>query len=136
AHAFVDPDGTTGIRGRLAVRRVPIAGRWVILLSKTPDSDSWAFEKAERTNRLGRVGFRVGPDEPTAYRLVFLGTPLLQPARSAVVRLGVRPTVTIAASPTVINPGESTTVSGTATTWDGTPVAGAPVELLARRVGS
>jgi hypothetical protein len=135
-HAFVDPDGTTAIRGRLAVRRVPIAGRWVILLSKTSDSESWAFEKAKRTNRLGRVGFRVGPDEPTAYRLVFLGTPLLQPARSAVVRVGVRPTVTIAAAPTVINPGESTTVSGTATTWDGTPVAGAPVQLLARRVGS
>jgi hypothetical protein len=136
AHPLVTPDGTTAIRGRLAVRRVPIAGKWIILLSRTADAESWAFEDFERTNRLGRVGFRVGPDEPTAYRLVFLGTPLLQPARSAVVRVGVRPTVTISADPTVIDPGQSTTVSGTATAWDGSPVAGAPVELLARRVGS
>jgi hypothetical protein len=115
---------------------MPIAGHWVILLSRTPDSDSWVFEDVGRTNRLGRVGFRVGPDEPTAYRLVFLGSQRLQPVRSAVVRVGIRPTVTIAADPTVIDPGESTTVSGTATAWDGTPVADAPVELLARRVGS
>jgi hypothetical protein len=132
----VAPDGTTGIRGRLAVRRVPIGGQWIILLSRTADADSWAFEDVERTNRRGRVGFRVGPDEPTAYRLVFLGTPRLQPVRSAVVRVGVRSTVTISAEPTVIDPGESTTVSGTATAWDGTPVSGAPVQLLARRVGS
>ena len=137
-HPLVTPEGSTAIRGRLAVRRVPIAGHWVILLSRTARrrTECWAFEDVERTNRLGRVGFRVGPDEPTAYRLVFLGTPRLQPVRSAVVRVGVRPTVTIAADPTVIDPGESTTVSGTATAWDGTPVAGAPVELLARRVGS
>ena len=67
--------------------------------------------------------------------MAFLGTPLLQPVRSAVVRVAVRPTVTIAADPTLVDPGETTTVSGVVTTASG-PVAGAPVELLARRVGS
>jgi hypothetical protein len=131
----VAPDGRAVVRGRLAVRRVPVRHRWVVLLSRTPDGDSWAFGGVQRTNAVGRVAFAVGPDDRTAYRLVFLGTPLLQPVRSAVVRVAVRPSVTIAADPTVLDPGGATTISGTVSTTAG-PVAGATVELLARRVGS
>ena len=131
----IAPDGQAMVRGRLAVRRVPVQHRWVVLLSRTPDADGWAFGEVQRTNVLGRVAFAVAPDDRTAYRLVFLGTPLLQPVRSAIVHLAVRPTVTIAADPTVVDPGGTTTVSGTVATISG-PVAGATVELLARTVGS
>jgi hypothetical protein len=131
----IAPGGHALVRGRLAVRRVPVRHRWVVLLSRTPDADGWAFGDVQLTNAFGRVAFAVAPDDRTAYRLVFLGTPRLQPVRSAIVHLAVRPTVTIAADPTVVDPGGTTTVSGTVATTTG-PVAGATVELLARRVGS
>ena len=139
SHRLVEPGGQSVIRGRLAVRRVPVAHRWVVLVSRTPvaegDPGDWAFGEVARTGPDGRVAFVVSPQQRTAYRLVFLGTAILQPVRSAVVRVAVRPTVTAAADPAVIKPGETTTVSGTVTTLAG-PVAGATVELLARRVGS
>ena len=59
--------------------------------------------RADRAD--GRVRFTVSPAGTRAYRLAFLGTPLLQPVRSAVVRVAVRPTVTIAADPTRARPG-------------------------------
>ncbi|MEO6510026.1 MAG: hypothetical protein ABIO16_03475 [Nocardioides sp.] len=131
----VAPDGQAAVRGRLAVRRVPVQHRFVVLLSRTEGAEAWAYGDVARTGPDGRVAFAVGPDERTAYRLVFLGTPLLQPVRSAVVRVAVRPTITIAADPAVVDPGGTTTVSGTVNTVAG-PVTGASVELLARRVGS
>jgi hypothetical protein len=135
AHRVVMPNGIDVIAGRLRARRVPLAHRVVILVSRTADSDSWAFEGAHRTRRLGAVAFRVSPDENTAYRLAFLGSGLLQPSRSAVVRIGTRPGLTIAADPTHILRGESTTVSGVATD-EGTAIAGATVKLLARKAGT
>ena len=135
AHRVVKPNGTDVIAGRLRARRVPLAHRLVILVSRTADSDSWAFEGAHRTRRLGAVAFRVTPDEPTAYRLAFLGSRLLQPSRSAVVRIATRPDLTIAADPTRIMRGESTTISGVASD-EGTPIAGATVQLLARKAGT
>jgi hypothetical protein len=135
AHPVVTPNGTDVIAGRLRARRVPLRHRLVILVSRTADDDSWAFEGAHRTRRLGDVAFRVAPDEKTAYRLVFLGSPLLQPSHSAVVRIDTRPGLTIAADPRHILRGESTTISGTADD-EGTPIAGATVQLLARKAGT
>ncbi len=136
SHRVVDPGAANVIRGRLAARRVPVQHRWVVLVSRTPGSGGWVFGSVDRTGPDGRVSFEVTPDQRSAYRLVFLGTPLLQPVRSAVVHVGVRPTVTAAATPDVIDPGETTTISGVVVTTADLPVAGATVELLARRVGT
>ena len=133
-HRLVGTDGTDVVRGRLRAGHVPLRGRRVILVSRTADTD-WTFDGVHRTRRLGVVGFRVEPDADTTYRLVFLGTALLQPARSAAVRVLTRPDVAISAAPQSIVKGETTTVTGTVTV-DATPVAGATVRLLARRVGS
>jgi hypothetical protein len=135
AHRIVDPNGSDVITGRLRARRVPLPHRLVILVSRTADSHSWAFEGAHRTRRLGAVSFRVAPEENTAYRLVFLGSGLLQPVRSAVVRIGTRPDLTIAADPSRIDRGESTTISGVASD-EGVPIVGATVKLLARKAGT
>ena len=134
-HRVVKPNGSDLVRGHLRARRLPLPHRVVILVSRTAGSDSWAFEGAHRTRRLGAVAFRVKPDENTAYRMVFLGSPLLQPARSAVVRIATRPDLTIAADPTRIVKGDTTTISGVASD-DGTPIAGATVKLLARKAGT
>ncbi len=133
-HRVAQRDGVDVVRGRLRAGRVSLPHRRVILVSRTADG-SWAFVGAHRTRRLGAVAFRVAPSADTAYRLVFLGTPLLRPARSAVVRVVSRPDLSISATPQRIDPGDTTTVSGTATD-DGAPVAGATVKLLARKVGS
>jgi hypothetical protein len=134
-HRLVGAAGLDVVRGRLRAGRVPLRGRRVVLVSRTPADTGWTFDGVHRTRRLGVVAFRVEPATDTAYRLVFLGTPLLQPARSATVRVLTRPTVTIAASPQSVDQGEPTIITGTATD-DGTPVAGGTVDLLARRVGS
>ncbi len=128
-------DGTDVVRGRLLAGRVPLRHRLVLLVSRTGDSTSWTFEGAHRTRRLGVVAFAVQPAADTAYRLVFLGTPLLQPATSGIVRVLARPEVTIAAAPALIDRGETTTVSGTVTDA-GAPVVGGTVKLFAHPAGS
>jgi hypothetical protein len=134
-HHRVRLNGADVVRGRLRAGRVPLPHRRVVLVSRTADTHGWTFEGVHRTRRLGVVAFRVEPAADTAYRLVFLGTPLLQPARSGIVRVVTRPDMTLTADPRRIDPGESTTLSGTAT--DGAaPVAGATVKLLARRAGA
>lgn len=133
-HRVARRDGVDVVRGRLRAGRVSLPHRRVILVSRTADT-SWTFVGVHRTRRLGAVTFRVEPAADTAYRLVFLGTPLLQPARSAVVRVISRPDLSISATPMRIDPGDSTTVSGIATD-DGAPVAGATVKLVARRDGT
>jgi hypothetical protein len=134
-HRVVDPGGQNVIRGRLASHRIPVRNRWVVLVSRTPGSSGWAFGTVQQTGADGRVSFAVQPDQRISYRLAFLGTPLLQPVRSAIVHVGVRPTVSATATPDALNPGETTTISGLVVTGD-VPVAGAPVELLARAVGA
>ncbi len=134
-HHVVQPDGTDTVRGRLRAERVPLPHRRVILLSRLMGSTSWTFEGAHRTRRLGVVRFRVQPTADTAYRLAFLGTRVFQPARSGIVRVVSRPAVAITADPSRIDRGESTTVAGVVTD-QGAPVAGATVELLARRLGA
>ncbi len=122
------------VRGRLRAGRLGLPHRPVILLARTAESDGWTFEGTHPTRRAGVVRFRVDPAENTAYRLAFLGTARLQPARSGVVRVAARPDVSIAADPQSILRGESTTISG-AVTDDGTAVAGATVALWATKVG-
>ena len=134
-HRVESLGGTDLVRGRLLARHVPLRHRPVLLVSRAGGSTSWTFEGVHRTHRRGVVAFQVEPAADTAYRLVFLGTPLLQPATSGVVRVVSRPDVTIAATPDRIAKGESTTVSGTVTEA-GAAVAGATVKLLARPVGS
>jgi hypothetical protein len=134
-HHVAKRDGIDVVRGRLRAERVSLPHRRVILVSRTADATSWTFVGAHRTRHLGVVAFKVEPAAKTSYRLVFLGTPLLRPARSAVVRVVSRPDVSIAVTPKRINRGDTATVSGTVTD-DGTPVADGTVKLLARKAGS
>lgn len=130
--------GKTGtvdlVRGVLRARRGAVRHRPVLLLSKTADDSAWALEGIHRTQRRGVVRFRVDPEQATGYRLVFLGTARLRPARSAIVRVPVRPDVAISADPQSIEQGASTTVSGLVT-YQGAPLAGATVKLWAVKVG-
>jgi hypothetical protein len=132
---LVGLDGSDVVKGRLRAGRVALRHRPVILISRTADATDWTFEGVHRAHRYGAVTFRVTPAEDTAYRLVFLGTALLQPARSAVVRVVTRPSVSITADPARIDRGETTTVSGVVTDH-GAPIAGATVKLLAKRAGT
>jgi hypothetical protein len=84
---LVGLDGSDVVKGRLRAGRVALRHRPVILISRTGDATDWTFEGVQRTHRYGAVAFRVTPAQGAAYRLVFLGTALLQPARSAVVRV-------------------------------------------------
>jgi hypothetical protein len=130
-HRLAGPDGTDTVRGRLRTHHLGLPNRAVLLLARSADDPEWQTVNAEQTDRTGLVSFDVSPVTVTRYRLVFLGTRLLAPSHSGVVRVGVRPVVTIAADPIRINPGESTAVTGTVT-FEGLPLAGATVDLRAR----
>jgi hypothetical protein len=127
-------DGTDVVRGRLLSGRVPLRHRQVLLLSRPVGGDTWALEGAHLTRRDGGVRFRVQPDADSAYQLVFLGTALLRPSRSGIVRVLTRADVTITADPTRIDRGGSSTISGVASDA-GTPYVGATVQLLAGKAG-
>jgi hypothetical protein len=135
AHRVVGLNGADVVRSQLRSGRVLLRGRWVVLISRTAGATGWTFEAAQRTGPLARVVFGVQPSTNTAYRTVFLGTPLLRRSRSAVAHVGIRPEVSITATPRQLDPGQSATVSG-AVTHIGAPVAGAEVRLLARKVGA
>ena len=135
ARHVVRLNGSNVVMGQLRAGRVPLAHRNVVLVSRPVGTTAWIFDGARMTQRRGRVAFTVAPATDTAYRLVFLGTGLLRPSHSGIVRILTRPDLTIAADPTSIARGGSTTISGTASD-QGTPVAGASVQLLARRAGS
>ncbi len=123
-------DGAVDIvRGMLRARRIALPHRPILLLSRTADVNAWTLEGVHRTHRHGVVKFRVDPEQDTAYRMVFLGTRLLMPSRSGVVRVPVRPDVTIAADPASVAPGESATVSGTVS-LGGAALAGVTVKLV------
>ena len=135
-HHLVRPNGSDVVRGLLRAGRVALGGRQVILVSHPVGADGWTFVGVHRTRHDGVVAFRVHPAEKTAYRLAFLGTALLRPARSAVVRILPRPdTMSITADPTQLARGESTTISGVASD-QGAPIEGATVKLLGRKAGS
>ena len=119
------------VRGKLFARGADTSRRWVVLTSRPAGADEWGFASAARTDGLGRVVFGVDPQQATAYRLAFLGTPRLRPARSARVAVRTPSEVSISAAPGVIDPGGTTTVSGVVTAG-GTAVADAPVVLQAR----
>ncbi len=134
-HRVARLNGADLVRGRLVAGHVAILHRPVILVSRTGDTTSWTFEAVHRTRAKGVVRFAVEPTADTSYRLVFLGTQLLQPATSGVVHIVARPDVAIAVTPKRIARGGSTTVSGTVTE-DGTALAGGSVKLFARPVGA
>ena len=90
SHRVVAPGAETTVHGRLATHRVAVRNRWVVLVSRTPDAEAWAFEDVAQTGPDGRVAFAVAPGGPTAYRLAFLGTPTA-PAGAQCGRAGRRP---------------------------------------------
>jgi hypothetical protein len=134
-HRAARLDGSDMVKGHLMAGRIPLRHRQVVLVSRPVGGDGWTFEGAHLTRRDGGVRFRVHPAEDTAYRLAFLGTALLRPATSAIVRVVARPGLSITADPAHIDRGGTSTVSGVATD-DATPIAGATVRLLARKAGS
>jgi hypothetical protein len=126
----VNSSGGSVVRGKLLARGIEIPNREVLLLSRT-SGNQFAVVAMQRTDRDGVVKFPVTPTVKTAYRLKFEGTQLLRPSHSGVVRVGVRPVVSASATPTEIDPGEVTTVSGVVS-YEGAPYVGATVDLVAR----
>jgi len=86
----VAPGGRDVVRGTLRSGRVELRGRYVVLLARASGQSDWQFRKVQRTGREGRVSFAVHPRVRTAYRLAFAGTGTFRPAKSAIVRVGVR----------------------------------------------
>jgi hypothetical protein len=130
---IVAPGGSAVVRGTLFAAKRGIRGRYVVLLARTATSNGWQFRDGQRTGRDGRAVFTVHPRTQTTFRFAFAGTKNFRPVRSGTVQVDVRPTVTIAAEPRV-DPAASTEVTGTVV-WNGSAVAGATVDLLARVVG-
>ena len=126
----VDTHGNSLVRGKLLARGIDIPHREVLLMART-NGGQFAAVAMARTDRDGVVRFPVSPTVKTAYRLKFDGTQLLRPSRSGVVRVGVRPAVSASTTPTAVDPGEVTTVSGVVT-YEGAPYVGATVDLVAR----
>jgi len=133
-HRVVDPGGADLVRGRLRSHGIGLRGRVVDLVTRTTADPTWQVIGQDLTDQVGAVQFPITPTTPAAYRLVFEGTAILHPSHSGVVRIGIRPTVTATAAPEVVNPGETTTVSGVAT-LSGQPLSGAAVDLVARPAG-
>ena len=133
-HRLVDPGGADLVRGRLRSHGLGLPGRVVDLLTRTAADPTWQVVGQDLTDQVGAVRFPINPTVAAAYRLVFEGTPILRPSHSGVVRIGIRPGLTATAAPDLVNPGETTTVSGVAT-LSGRPLSGATVDLVARRAG-
>ena len=121
----------TVVRGKLFARGARLGRRWIVLVSRTPGAEGWSFTGAARTDDRGRVVYGIEPQQRTAYRLAFLGSPRLRPSRSARVIVRTPSEVSIAAVPGVVDPGASSTVSGVVTAA-GVAVPGATVRLVAR----
>jgi hypothetical protein len=129
----VDPSGTAVLHGQLRSHRTGIPHRRVDLLAKT--EGTWSVAAHLFSGRGGRLRFEVSPQTSTAYRFVFAGTRVFRPSRSGVVRVGVRPTVSITVSASWLDPGDSATISGVVT-YEGEPLTGAEVRLRARTAHS
>ena len=128
-----DVGSRTVVRGKLFARGAHVGRRWIVLVSRAAGAEEWSFASAARTDGLGRVVFGADPQQATAYRLAFLGSPRLRPSRSARVVVRTPSDVSISAVPGVIDPGGTSTVSGVVTAA-GAAVADASVTLLARRM--
>ncbi|KQW53507.1 hypothetical protein ASC77_04290 [Nocardioides sp. Root1257] len=129
----VTPGGKDVVRGTLRAGTTRLRGKYVVLLSRTTAQQGWQYRNGERTDRQGLVTFTVRPKVRTTYRLAFAGTANFKPVKSGVVTVGVRQVVSIAADPQRIDPGSSSTVTGTVT-YAASPVAGVTVDLLSRTV--
>lgn len=123
------------VRGQLRARRLALPQRPIILLSRAAGETGWAFEGKRNTHRHGVVKFEVDPSIDTAYRLVFVGSKRLRPARSGVVRVPQRADVAITVSPDRVTAGDPVTVAGVVTDA-GVPVVGATVALWSAKAGT
>lgn len=121
----------TVVRGKLFARGAQLGRRWIVLTSKAAGAAGWSFTGAARTDNRGRVVYGIQPQQQTAYRLAFLGSPRLRPSRSARVMVRMPSDVAISATPAVVDPGATATVSGVVTT-SGAAVPDATVRLVAR----
>lgn len=121
----------TAIVGRLRSGRTELPNRRVQLVARPQGASWWRFVGQQRTGDEGQVRFAVHPRRPIAYRLTYLGSQVFRPSQSGIARVGIRPRVTIAASPRVVDPGGSTTVSGVVFR-QGRRAEGVTVDLLAR----
>jgi hypothetical protein len=130
-HRVVGPDGFATVRGRLRSGRTGLPNRQVQLLAHRVGEGEWHFVTAQPTGGRGAISFRVSPDQPTRYRMQFLGSQVFRPTHSGVVTIAVRTAVSISAVPGSIAPGQVTTISATAT-HRGLAVQGATAQLLAR----
>ncbi|HTR95131.1 MAG TPA: hypothetical protein VMI73_25655 [Trebonia sp.] len=79
----------------------------------------WVLEKANLTGKNGWVRFTVKPSVTSRFELVFAGNKTLAASHSGVVTIHVKPAVvktatslTIAANPSTITAGSTTTISG------------------------
>lgn len=128
--------GSDRVIGRLTHRNIGLGGRHVLLESRQPATVPWAVVANHVTGRHGFVGFTVTPASTTRYRLVFTGGTLLRPSHSAGRTVVVRAArLTANASPSSIDSGQSSTVSGVLTN-DGSPTEGASINLRAEPAGT
>lgn len=126
------PGAASPLRGRLRGEpQAPLGRRRIVLLAKSAGAGTWQFHQARRTDRAGRVHFLIRPRTHTQYRFTFAGTSAYRASVSGVVDVRMRPVVTIVADPAQLDPGQSTSITGTVTTGAG-PLVGATVDLLAR----
>lgn len=127
-----DTQGRALVAGRLTAGGVGQGDRPVRLLVKRAGTEGFLRGGVRRTDRQGRVAFKVLPAVTTVFRLAFVGTRDLAPARSTAVTVQARSTrVSIAVSPGTVRQGAPVTVRGVVTD-EAVVLPGATVELRAR----
>ena len=122
------------VRGMLRAGDKVLRNRPVLLLKRPVGTTGWQFARSQRTNDNGAVRFRVDPGKDMAFKLYFLGARDFAPSRSGIVKVPVRPDVTISAGQSEVPQGASTTVSGVVSFQDAV-LPGALVKLWAVQVG-
>lgn len=133
---IADTEGRATVAGRLTARGIGLDERKVRLLVKREDDKRWTLGRLKTTGKRGWVRFTVLPPAETTYKLAFFGTRSFQKARSEAATVAARDTaVSITATPGSVAPGATSTISGVVTDED-VVVAGATVELRARKAGT
>jgi 5-hydroxyisourate hydrolase-like protein (transthyretin family) len=135
-HDAVDPQGSDTISGVLDAGQTAVAGQPVLLESRAPGG-SFSQIGSQNTGNDGSVAFTVTPAGKTDYELVYSGNDTYQPSQSAVVTVNVRtPTsLSIRSSKSLIDPGQSDSISGTLLNNSNAPLAGQSVQLQSHAPG-
>jgi len=126
---------TDTIGGTLRAHDASTAKKTVELKRWNPSLKKWVLRQANLTGKNGFVRFTVKPSVTSRFELVFPGTKVLAYSHSGIVTVHVKPAVvltptalSIAANPSTIKLGNTTTVSGFLTKDKGaTPL---PKELV------